>query len=439
MNTKLIFIQISILVILILLNAFFAASEVALISLKPGQIRKITRTKGKRGRLVKKLLSNTGRFLATVQVGVTFSGFMASAFAAESFADPLAEYFYARGFQYFSIETLEAGLVVITTFILSYLSLIFGELVPKQLGIRHAEKVALLIAYPIEIISRFTAPFVWILSFSVSLVMKLFGKNATDEETVTEEEIRSLIDLGEEKGILEKKEHEMIHNVLSFNDKTAGELMTHRRDVSALDLAMPEDEIESYLLSVDHSRIPVYSGTIDNITGVLYLREYFGKKLRGEPVVLKELIKEVYYAPENMLAGKLFDEMQKRKLTFSVLLDEFGGTAGIIAVSDILESIVGTIQDEFAPDKEIRIRKLNSGEWIIDGAEKLSQIYRKTGCQLPTGKYDTLSGMILTHLKTLPETGTVLKLKNRNIRLEVKSIEGCLPKEVLLTDLDSLN
>ena len=424
--------QILILVLLIFLNAFFASSEVALISLKQSAVRRLAANGGRRGRRLAQLLSNSGRFLATVQVGVTFAGFMASAFAAESFAGPLTGYLISQGVDCVSDATLEGIIVVVITILLSYVSLVFGELVPKQLGLRYAETVALNVAGPINFLANVTAPFVWILNTSVSIVMKLFGSVKEDEQEVTEEEIRMMVDIGEEKGVIEKTEREMIHNILSFNDKTADELMIHRREITALDIDSPRDQIDTILMNAGHPRIPVYQKNIDNIIGVLHLREYFGAKLRGrENRDIRTLMKPVYLVPENVRAHVLFREMQERKITLAVLLDEFGGTAGIITIEDMVEDIVGSLRDEFDVEEK-KLEPLQDGVWRADGSIKLDKIMRLTGILHPCGDYDTLAGMILSRLKTVPERETVLTLPESSVELTVESLAGCLPGQVII-------
>lgn len=349
MNIKLLLIQLTVLVVLILCNAFFAASEVALISLKPSQIRRLS--KRKRGKIVQKLHSDTGRFLATVQVGVTLSGFLASAFAAESFARPITQILYDNGWCFVASENLESIITILITVVLSYFSLIFGELVPKQLGIRYAEKVSLFAAIPIELTARLTKPFVWLLTASVAGIMKLFNLNSTREEYVTEEDIINMIDIGKEHGVLKKKEHEMLYNIFAFNDKTAGEIMTPLKDMVAIDINAPEEQLEAYLLLANHSRIPVYEKEIDNVTGILYLREYFRQKLNHEKIELKETVKKALYAPVNVKVDKLFDEFQKHKVSIAIIINSSGKTAGIVTLSDILEAIVGSLEDEFDREK----------------------------------------------------------------------------------------
>ena len=427
--------QFLVLILLIFLNAFFASSEVALISLKQSAVRRLSANGGRRGKRLAQLLSNSGRFLATVQVGVTFAGFMASAFAAESFAEPLTDYLIDSGFLYFSSATLEGIIVIVITILLSYVSLVFGELVPKQLGLRYAETVALNVAGPINFLANITAPFVWILNTSVGIVMKLFGAKKSDEQEVTEEEIRMMVDIGEEKGVIEKTEREMIHNILSFNNKTAKELMIHRREITALDIDTPSEDIERILINAGHSRLPIYQKNIDNIVGILHLREYFGAKLRGqENRDIRAMMKPVYLVPETVRAHILFHEMQERKISLAVLLDEFGGTSGIITQGDMAEDIVGSLRNEFDVEEK-EIITLADGLWRVDGAMKLDRIQRMTGIQMPYGDYDTIAGMVLARLKNVPEQASVLRLPEYSVEITVESLEGALPGQITIRKL----
>lgn len=352
---SLLFLQLLFLFFLILLNAFFASSEVALISLKPAVIRRLGQEGGARGRRLVRLTENSGRFLATVQVGVTFAGFMASAFAAESFSDPVTDLLCDSGVTFLPRGTLDGIIVVLITLILSYLSLVFGELVPKQLGLRYAEQVALYAAGPIDFTAKVTAPFVRLLNASVNGVLRMFGLSPGASQEVTEEEIRMMVDIGEENGAIESDEKRMIENVFEFNNTTAAEVMTHRTELVALEIDTPPDEVERVLLSCGFSRVPVYRNDIDDIVGMLHFREYLSAKLKGEAAPdIRKLLKPVYFAPGTMRANILFRNMQSRKFGMAVILDEFGGTSGIVSVEDLLEEIVGSLYDEYdEPEVEI--------------------------------------------------------------------------------------
>ncbi len=418
---------------LILLNAFFASSEVALISLAPATLRKLEAEGSRRGRRLKRLLKNSGRFLATVQVGVTFAGFMASAFAAESFSDPIAAFLYEHGFAFLGKSALDGIIVVAITLVLSYVSLVFGELIPKQLGLRYAETVALYAAGPIEMFAKLTAPFVWILNASVNCVLKIFGGAFHDSRQVTEEEIRMMVDLGEENGTIESDEKRMIENVFEFNNITAGEVMTHRTEVVALDIDAPPEEVESVLLHCGFSRVPVYRGEIDQIVGFLHFREYLIARLRGEtPPGLNELLKPVYLAPASMRANVLFRNLQSKKFGMAVILDEFGGTSGIVTIEDLLEEIVGSLYDEY-DDADAEMEKLSENEWRIDGAMRVDEISRLLELTFPREEeFDTIGGLVFGHLDAVPTVGAVVELTDSGIVIRVESVEERRVDKVIL-------
>ena len=425
--------QLLVLFFLILLNAFFAASEVALISLKQAAGRRLTEQGGRRGKRLAALLADSGRFLATVQVGVTFAGFMASAFAADSFSDPLTDWLLAHGVTFLSRTTLDAVIVLLITLVLSYLSLVFGELIPKQLGLRYAETFALYVAGPIDWIAKLTAPFVWLLNASVNFFLKLFGGGKAVKQEVTEEEIRLLVDIGEENGVIASDEKQMIENVFEFNNKTAGDVMTHRTEVVALNLDTPPEEIEKVLLECGFSRVPVYHEDIDEIVGILHFRAYFAAKLSSDrPPDLRQLITPAYFAPATMRANVLFQNMRNRQLNLSVVLDEFGGTAGIVTLEDLLEEIVGSLYDEY-DDTSDEVQVLGDGRWRLNGSMRLDEVTQATGIPLPEEDYDTLGGLIFGQLNAVPTTGAKVTLPAQRVELVVESVVERRADKVLMT------
>ena len=399
---SLLLLQLLFLGFLILLNAFFASSEVALISLKPATVRRLGTEGGRRGRRLADLVGNSGRFLATVQVGVTFAGFMASAFAADTFSEPVTGWLYGLGFQFLSKKILGGVIMVAITILLSYISLVFGELVPKQLGLRYAEAVALNVAGPIDFIARVTAPFVWFLNASVNFVLRLFGVTLGNSQEVTEEEIRMMVDIGEENGAIESDEKRMIENVFEFNNTTAAEVMTHRTEMVALDIEAPPEEVEKVLMSCGFSRVPVYREDIDEIIGFLHFREYLSAKVQGNSAPdIRKLLKPVYLAPETMRANILFRNMQSKKFGMAIILDEFGGTSGLVTIEDLLEEIVGSLYDEY-DEADIEIEQLGEGEWRIDGSMRLDEISRRLDLALPEEEYDTIGGLVFGMLNEVP-------------------------------------
>ncbi len=418
--------QILILLILIGMNAFFASSEVALISLKQSSIRKLIQRGGLRGKALAALTGNTGRFLATVQVGVTLAGFLASAFAAESFSDPLTDWLERIGLHIFSHGVLDMIVVVFITVVLSYLSLVFGELVPKQIGIRYSEFMAFNVALPIHLLANVAKPFVVILNASVDLCLKaLFGKGTELEQGVTEEEIRTLVDIGGEQGIISPEKKEMLENVFEFSSREASEIMTHRTEITAVSLDAPPEEIERIFIQANYSRFPVYHEDMDDIVGIVHIRDYFTEKYRcGSPPELASVMKPAYLVPETIRADHLFMDMKREKIGMAVLLDEFGGTAGIITNADLVSEIVGTFSDEHSTEHET-LETLGENVWRVDASIRLDQLKRSSGIALPEdSRYDTLGGLILTKVGGVPRNGTVIDLSDLRISLQVESVKG---------------
>ncbi|WP_276739277.1 hemolysin family protein [Victivallis vadensis] len=429
---SLLLLQLLFLGFLILLNAFFASSEVALISLKPATVRRLGTEGGRRGRRLADLVGNSGRFLATVQVGVTFAGFMASAFAADTFSEPVTGWLYGLGFQFLSKKILGGVIMVAITILLSYISLVFGELVPKQLGLRYAEAVALNVAGPIDFIARVTAPFVWFLNASVNFVLRLFGVTPGNSQEVTEEEIRMMVDIGEENGAIESDEKRMIENVFEFNNTTAAEVMTHRTEMVALDIEAPPEEVEKVLMSCGFSRVPVYREDIDEIIGFLHFREYLSAKVQGNSAPdIRKLLKPVYLAPETMRANILFRNMQSKKFGMAIILDEFGGTSGLVTIEDLLEEIVGSLYDEY-DEADIEIEQLGEGEWRIDGSMRLDEISRRLDLALPEEEYDTIGGLVFGMLNEVPTVGATVELPASGISIRVESVEERRVDKVIL-------
>ena len=392
--------RIILLIILILVNGFFAAAEIAFISLNDAKIDMMTKDGNKKAKKIKKMIENPSKFLSTIQIGITLAGFLSSAFASEAFASEIApilnELIPAIGLTMWNNIS-----IILVTIILSYFTLVFGELVPKRLGMKYSEKIAFATIGFIKALSVITAPFVKFLTFSTNVVSKLFGVSESEEETVTEEEIRMMVDAGEEKGTIEKNESEMINNVFEFNDKVVSEIMVPRNDVYAIDMEL---SIESVLeiIAADknfrYSRIPVYSETIDEIKGIVYLKDILLAD-KNKSMKIKNLIKEAYYVPETQPVNKLFEGLRKNRKQIAVVVDEYGGTAGIVTMEDILEEIVGEIYDEYDL-VEMTYEKIDDNTFWLSGGMSVSDVEKVLDIEIPEGDYDTISGYLIEKLRT---------------------------------------
>lgn len=427
------FAQILLLLILIGLNAFFASSEVALISLKQTALRRLLARGGIRARALKALTDDSGRFLATVQIGVTLAGFLASAFAANSFSDPLTDWLESLGVTFLAHGALDKAVVVLITLLLSYVSLVFGELIPKQIGLRYTEFMAYHVALPINLLAAVARPFVSFLNISVESCMRLFGRKAVVSDGVTEEDIRALLEIGREQGVIPEDKKELLENVFTFSSRTAAEIMTHRTGITAVGENDPPEKIEAVFLNVHYSRIPVYREDIDNIVGVVHLRDYFTLRTKnGTPPPLSEIMKPVYLVPETIRADRLFRNMKADRIGMAVLLDEFGGTAGIVTDGDLVAEIVGSLGDD-PPSRRLKLEQIAENVWRADGSVRLSRLKRELHLALPgETRYDTLGGFLLARSGGVPESGTVLDLPEHHVSMQVETIRNHHIGEVII-------
>lgn len=391
--------QIIVLAILILVNAFFAATEIAFISINDAKIEKQAKEGNKKAKQIRKMLKEPSKFLATIQIGITLAGFLSSAFAADAFADDLAP--VLESLIPLGLSVWKSISIIIITMILSYFSLVFGELVPKRLAMRNSEKIAFGTIGIVRAISVVTAPFVKLLTASTNGISKIFGISETDEETVTEEEIRMMIDVGEEKGSIEEEERELINNVFEFNDKVVSEIMIHRKDIYAIDINSDVDHILKDLNEYKYSRIPVYEDNIDNIVGLLFIKDLIANINKKEKVKISNLLREAYFVSENKQINELFRDLQRNKHQIAIVLDEYGGTAGLVTMEDIIEELVGNIFDEY-DDEEKEYEKIDDNTYMISGSVSIHDLRKILNVEIPEGEYDTLSGYLIEELGRIP-------------------------------------
>ena len=418
--------QLILLLILILCNAFFAASEIAIISLNDSKIRKMAEDGHKKARKVLALTADSSRFLATIQIGVTLAGFFTSAFAAQSLAEPFSKWLQEMipALREYAAATYSVSTVIITL-VMSYFTLVLGELVPKRIAMQKYEPIAFGVVGILRGIAILTKPFVKFLSVSTNVVVRLFGLDPhADEENVTEEEIRMMVDVGEEKGVIEESQKEMINNIFEFDDITAEDIMTPRTDLSALDV---EDDIgEALRLAVEdgYSRLPVYEEDIDHIIGILYIKDllpYVGQAI-PTGVSLRHLIRDAYFVPGTKRCGELFTELTEKRTQMAVVVDEYGGVAGIVTMEDLLESIVGNMQDEFDHEEE-EITQTGENTFEVDGSISIDELEDLLSTDLPEGDYDTLAGFILDELGRLPADGEQPEVTYQHFTFKVLQME----------------
>ena len=412
--------QVIVLAILILINAFFAATEIAFISLNDAKIEKQAKEGNKKAKQIKKMLREPSKFLATIQIGITLAGFLSSAFAADAFADDLAP--ALENLMPLGLAVWRNISIILITIILSYFSLIFGELVPKRLAMRNSEKIAFGAIGIIRAISIITAPFVKLLTASTNGISKLFGITGTDEETVTEEEIRMMVDVGEEKGSIKEEEKELINNVFEFNDKVVSEIMIHRKDIYAIDINSDIDNILKELDEYKYSRIPVYEENIDNIVGMLFIKDLLANVKKKDKVKISKIIREPYFVSENKQIDELFRDLQKNKHQLAIVLDEYGGTAGLVTMEDIIEELVGNIFDEY-DDEEKEFEKIDDNTFLISGSVSIHDLRKILGVEIPEGEYDTLSGYLIELLGRIPSDDEKPVIETKRVTYKIEDYE----------------
>lgn len=414
--------QLIILAVLIFLNAFFAASEIAFISLNDTKIEKQAKDGNKKAKQIEKMLKTPSKFLATIQIGITLAGFLSSAFASDTFAEKLAPILF-QCMPFFSLGVWKSISIIIITIILSFFTLVFGELVPKRLAMKNYEKIAFGTIGIIRAISIITSPFVKFLTLVTNSISKLFGVGENEEESVTEEEIKMMVDQGEEKGTIKEEEKELINNVFEFNDITASEIMKHRKDIFAVDINISNDELMEELSKEEYrySRIPVYDETIDEIKGILYIKDVL-KNIGKKNFKVKNVVKDAYFVSQTRLINEVFKELQKNKMQIAIIIDEYGGTAGLITMEDILEELVGDIYDEY--DKEEKeFEKIDENTYIIVGSMPIYDVNKLLNANIPEGDYDTLSGFLQEKLGRIPEEEESPIIETKEVTYKIEKYE----------------
>lgn len=414
--------QLIILAVLIFLNAFFAASEIAFISLNDTKIEKQAKDGNKKAKQIEKMLKTPSKFLATIQIGITLAGFLSSAFASDTFAEKLAPILF-QCMPFLSLGVWKSISIIIITIILSFFTLVFGELVPKRLAMKNYEKIAFGTIGIIRAISIITSPFVKFLTLVTNSISKLFGVGENEEESVTEEEIKMMVDQGEEKGTIKEEEKELINNVFEFNDITASEIMKHRKDIFAVDINISNDELMEELSKEEYrySRIPVYDETIDEIKGILYIKDVL-KNIGKKNFKVKNVVKDAYFVSQTRLINEVFKELQKNKMQIAIIIDEYGGTAGLITMEDILEELVGDIYDEY--DKEEKeFEKIDENIYIIVGSMPIYDVNKLLNANIPEGDYDTLSGFLQEKLGRIPEEEENPIIETKEVTYKIEKYE----------------
>ena len=425
------FLEILLIVVLVLLNGIFSATEIALVTLRRSRIQQLIE-EGDRGALrVQRLKANPGRFLAVIQVGINFLGFLASAFAAVSLVDGMADILAQFG----PLASAASGIaLVVVTILLTLFTIVFGELVPKQIGLAHSERVAFSTARLMEFLGTIFGPLVTALTVVTRYVSRLFRADVPAEERISSEELRLIIEQGGEQGILEAEEEQMIHAVIELGDQRVHEVMVPRIAMVTLGAdATINDAIDS-IVAEGHSRIPVFEGSIDEIIGIVYAKDLlpYVKASAPEPPAMRSLLRPPVFVPESMTVDDLLHELQRRKVHIAIVLDEYGGTAGLVTIEDLIEEIVGEIQDEYDVEEPM-IERLSDDEARVDGRAAVDDLVELFETQVPIedeDEYDTVGGLIYHRIGGVPRPGDQVSLDG--LTLTVEKTDGRRVSKVLV-------
>ena len=392
--------QIVIIIILTGINAFFSSAEMAIVSLNKNKLKILIEDGNKKAILLDNLLQEPSKFLSTIQVGITLAGFFASASAATGLSQYLSS-----ALQPLNIPYSNQISMILITFLLSYITLVFGELIPKRIALRNSEKIALSSVGVIVFISRLFSPFVKFLTFSTNLVLTILKmKEDNIEEKVSKEELRSLVEVGKEHGVINEAEQEMIENIIEFDEKIAREIMIPRTKVFLIDKNISIHELFENKEIGKYSRIPVYENEADNIVGVLLTKDLMMEAYKKgfDNIKVADLLQEAYFVPETKNVNELFNEMQLEKKHITILIDEYGGFSGIVTLEDLIEEVMGNIADEF-DDEDLSIRQLSRNKYLISGEVSLNDLNDNFNFELESKYYDTLSGILIENLGYIPE------------------------------------
>lgn len=412
---------------LIGLNAVFACAEIAVLSVGDTKLERLAANGDKRARRLSRLTSQPARFLATIQVAITLSGFLGSAFAADNFAGYLVSWVISLSPEALlpHAPTLNAIAVVVITLVLSFITLVFGELVPKRLAQRKAEKIALSLSSLITGISRFFSPLVSLLTASTNGVLRLFGIDPNEVvEDVSEDDIRMMVDEGAEQGAIDDTEKEFIQNVFEFDDLSAAELATHRTDVDILWTDDPMEKWAEIIRDTYHAHYPVCHETVDEVVGVLSAKDYFRLDSHDRDTVMAKAVRPAYFVPSGVKADVLFRNMKQGRHRIAIVLDEWGGVVGIVSLNDLIEQLVGDFTDDETPEEEKApdIAPLEDGSFRIRGTALIGEVETALGIELSDEDSDTIGGYALAALGAIPEDGTSCEVETEHLHILIENV-----------------
>lgn len=416
--------RVILLFVLIIINGFFSCAEIAVIQIGEGKLKKLSEEGNQKAKRLLKFKEDPSRFLSTIQVAITLAGFLSSAFASESFAG-MVDQLVRRFFPALSLDVIHPISIVLITMLLSYLSIVFGELVPKRLAQVYTEPIALFITPVLGLVSILSTPLVFLLSASTNSILRLIGINPDeDSNQISEEDILMMVDEGMEKGTIESTENEFIQNVFEFKDLTVEEVCTHRTDVAMLYI---EDTDRQWRRTIHEHRFacyPICGEDDDDIIGILNTKDYFRLNDLSRPNVMKNAVDRPFFVSQNMKVSDLFDTMKKERKYYAVVLDEYGGMTGIVTLHDLIEALVGDLHEEDELPEPEPIEAIGDNEWIILGSADLEDVNEALKIHLDLEAADTFGGYIMGILGKVPEDGSSFHLDTDNLSIDVAYIKN---------------
>ena len=427
--------QLLLLAVLIFVNAFFTCAELALISLNKHKLEKMSTSGNRKAKRILALISQPTKFIASVQVVITLAGLLSSAFAADNFSTRLTAWLISIGIPA-SAKTLSTISLVVITIILSFFTMVLCELVPKRIALKKADHLAFAISGFVSFTSRLFAPMVWLLTKTTNLVLRLFGisQETHSNTAITEEEILLLVDVGSAKGIIKEGDKEILHNVFEFDDKSAGEIMTHRREMELLWMEDPDGEWEKTVIEKRHAFFPICGETQDDIVGVLSSKDYLRLADRRRENVMANAVTPAQLIPTSVKINVLFRRMKKSHNHFAVVLDERGGLMGVISMKDLLEELVGNLDDDISsPEEQPLIQKTASKTWMLNGAISLDKAAQMLGVPLPLEKYETFAGFVFSLLGQIPEDGFQTEIEAEGLKIKILEVKERRLEKALVT------
>ncbi len=422
---------------LIALNAIFACAEIAVISVSDTKLSVLSEQGNKKAVKLSKMKSDPARFLATIQVAITLSGFIGSAFAAENFATYIIEPIMKTEFgKALGHGTIESFAIIIITLILSFITLVFGELVPKRLAMKHSEKIALGLSSIVSLISKIFSPLVGLLTVTTNAILRLCGVDPHETgEDVTEDEIRMMVDAGSENGAIDIEERELIENVFEFDDLTANDIATHRTGITLLWTNETPKEWDETIRSCYHTYFPLCDETVDNVVGVLSSKEYFRLSDKSRENIMEHAVKTPYYVPESVKANVLFKNMKRDRNHFAIVMDEYGGMSGIVTINDLLECIVGDLFEEGEAPEAPDIVMLDEKTWKISGSTPIEDVEEALNLKFDCD-CDTFAGYVLNYLGTIPDDDTQLTVESEKLSIQITKIKDHRIEETIASLLE---